>query len=262
MLTVTDMILRISTTYWRIVIAAVTGGVWSCIVELGIVQNVWFVSVGTYIVISFLMMRICVGRGRLLSLVKSVFVLYMVSAVLGGLLHLFYYMTKTGYVVRTVALGNGLLLGLLLVSVLLLAVLIRQFNAYRVYGAKVFQGVIVFGGKQVTVKALLDTGNVLMDPYYKKPVHIMERGLLFGGADASCMENAAEGNALAKKLHYVPFHSLGCSDGCLAVIMADSMSLSDGKNVRTWEHVLIGLYQQKLSSDGAYQMLLHGSLRF
>ncbi len=98
-------------------------------------------------------------------------------------------------------------------------------------------------GKQIQVKALIDTGNKLYT--YGKPVHIIEE---------NCFDFEVQPSL------YIPFQSLGKDVGVVPAIKADKMRIVTSSNEILLVHSIIGLSARKLSKDGSYQMLLHSSV--
>lgn len=268
LLVITDGFLKNSATYFRIAIAAAVGAVWACIAETGIIGNVLVKDIFTYFVISAVMAGICAGRCTAKKLVKSVFTLIAVSSFIGGMAGMLYWHTAAGYYVRTAAVKSSWLFVSLMLSLMAVTVVLREYIVRRTYADGIYNVRIDFGEISLEVKGMADTGNVLTDNVTAKPVHIIDRACLgafgdniFKGIPSVCMDI---------KLHYVPFSSVGCREGCIAVAVARSMCIEgnrDNKNGRGnahnsiyLENVPIGISMTPLSQDGVYQMLINGAV--
>jgi len=62
--------------------------------------------------------------------------------------------------------------------------------------------VLEFGDRKLFATALMDTGNKLYDPFYHKPVILVDEKMI-GEMLTYCKEKCPE------KLHFIPFHSVG-----------------------------------------------------
>ena len=54
--------------------------------------------------------------------------------------------------------------------------------------------------------------------------------------------------------------ALGAEDGLLAVMDVDEMILQDGRQMRRYEHMAVGIAQKGLLEDKEYDLILHASL--
>lgn len=244
--------LKYSATYFRIFIAATIGAAWSCIAMTVPIHNLVVKNICTYILVSFIMIRICANKSSIKDIMKGVVALYVVAFVIGGGCHMLYYYTKAGYYINTVILNDRLLMFAIFLSVILLISIAGYLNRYFVYDTKLYNVRINIGEQHVDVKAILDTGNVLQDPIYHKPVNVIEY---------EAVKNIFKIDDCTKvKYHMIPFHSLGCECGCIEVIMVDDMYIyRDGKTI-VRNKALMGMYKQQLSGDHAYQMLLNSEM--
>ena len=100
---------------------------------------------------------------------------------------------------------------------------------------------ISYKDRKIKVKALVDTGNSLYEPFTKKPVSIIEK------------KEIRKWDFSDMKFIYIPFNSIGEKDGLLKAVIADSMEV-DRNNI---EKPIIGIFDGKLSRNGRYNMILH-----
>lgn len=122
--------------------------------------------------------------------------------------------------------------------------------SYIVYLRRIeeFQCRVTFylDGEKYSLKALIDSGNSLMDPDTGKPVCIMERSII---------EPLLKKRGLAM-LSFVPYNSLGNVNGELPTVQLGRICIH--RNTEKWvEKPVIGICSQKLSSGGEYQMILN-----
>lgn len=245
-------ILGYTATYPRIATSATLGATYACIVEVGKFGNTLPGKVCTYIFIAAIMVKICAGKCNIKKWIRDTFIMYAIAAILGGGGHMLFYYTSTGYFIQTVIISNhSLTLSLLAGSILIIAIE-NYINVKKIYEQKMYRVMLVIKGQKITVRAFYDTGNVLRDPFILKPVHIVEEKSL-----EPILKEIEDYTQV--KMHIVPFSSMGCENGILNVITADSMYIYEGERVKIIEKPLIGLTKQQLSQDGAYEMLINGS---
>lgn len=115
---------------------------------------------------------------------------------------------------------------------------------------------IMWNYRICSVPAIIDTGNNLYTPYDRRPVHIVEE---------SCLLNPGEMEELLlknpEKIAFVPYSSLGNTNGIIRVIEADKLEIVRGTHTYPVYHQKLGLTDQKLSSSGKWKMLLHREIK-
>ncbi len=118
----------------------------------------------------------------------------------------------------------------------------RQNALYRV--------AIVEQGQQIEVRALLDTGNALTEPFSGKPVSVIESKVWH----LVCREQTPE------SFRVIPFHSIGQEHGILRGAQIDELIIWAGDRKIVQKQAVIALYDGSLSKDESYQMILHQGL--
>lgn len=263
LLVIASGFLKTSTTYTRAAVAAAVGAVWACVVETGIIKNVFIRDIFTYILVCAAMAAICYGCRRISGLIKPVFVFIILASSIGGAANLLYRHTVIGFWFRTMALDNMGLFVCLLAAMIALTIVLRQFLLQNTYGGKIHNVKIDFGGFVLEVKGLADTGNVLRDPFCNKPVHVIEKSCLIKDKNNTDIYEKLLAVCKDIKLHYISFSSVGCENRCMPVIMAKTLCISmedSNKNNICLNDVPIGISETKLSSDGIYQMLINSEV--
>ena len=56
------------------------------------------------------------------------------------------------------------------------------------------------------------------------------------------------------RIRFVPYRALGAEDGLLAVMDVDEMILQDGRQMRRYEHMAVGIAQKGLLEDKEYDL--------
>lgn len=119
------------------------------------------------------------------------------------------------------------------------------------------------GGRTAHVKALLDSGNQLVQPMTAKPVHIVDlqeiEKLL---TDAETRElrqllDLTPTGSPSGKFTCIPYHSIGGAEGVLPAMTLDLMCVKHGESAQSTREVLVAVSKKAVSSRGEYQMILH-----
>lgn len=125
-----------------------------------------------------------------------------------------------------------------------------------------------FGTRSCNGKGFLDTGNGLRDPLTNRPVVVAEYELIrnclpedFKQVLDICqnendMLDGLSRSSWANRLRIIPFSSIGRRNGILVGIRADTVLVDTGKSDVAHNNVVVGIYREKLSRDGSYQMLI------
>jgi len=142
---------------------------------------------------------------------------------------------------------------------------------------------IYYREEAVGLTALLDTGNTLREPLSQKPVIIVEFSvvkdfmpdsfkLAFYESGEACprasgsvpdcaldsfTDSAGVPDGFAARIRMIPFESIGRENGMLLGFRPDKTEIIRENGNATPCDVIIGIYNRKLSSDGAYQCLLN-----
>lgn len=255
---------------WRLGLSASVGALFSFAVlypELN-----WSTGFVVKMFLSLVMMYVAFGRLPLRRFAACVMYFYLVSFVLGG-------------AVMAIAFNsNGLFgnfnlarilpdIGYILVSVFILGSFLAHWGSYVMKSRIVqnwfkFQMTIQVQNQQVSVRALVDTGNQLRDPLSGWPVLVVEKsaisgllpeglmGILEGEVDYDClMKQQQEG--WIERIKLIPFNSLGAKNGLLLGFRPDKVVVMQEGSEQVLERVIIGVTEETLSPQGNYQALLH-----
>lgn len=98
----------------------------------------------------------------------------------------------------------------------------------------------------VCIKAIVDTGNSLIEPISKKPVCLVEQSVLEG--------LIPEDNVFVRA---IPYRSVGCEQGILYGVEIAELHITYGTEQFFLQKVICAGVGHKLSTKGKYQMILH-----
>lgn len=256
----------------RLILAALFGGVWACLVTVNSQLSrpwfaPWFGTLLTWTAVSFLMVKVAFGS-RGIRVFQEQMTLFAMTFVVGGAVDAVYYHSSLGTFVRNrvfhyesqsvsaVTLLAGVALGAAGISLGLRAWRshLRAPDLRRVK--------LCFRGKTLELCALYDTGNRLKDPVFGRPVHVLEleaAGALLSAEECRFLAHfseTAECQAAFPMVHAIPYCSVGQDNGLMPAIFLDEMWL-EGEELLRLERPLIGFSFHPLNQERQYQMILH-----
>ena len=113
--------------------------------------------------------------------------------------------------------------------------------------------VLEFEDRKLFATALMDTGNKLYDPFYHKPVILVDEKMIREML-AYCREKHPE------KLHFIPFHSVGRDHGLLEGITFDCVSIRWQNKQMKFREVIGAAAKENLYKGKEYQVIFHCGL--
>ncbi len=113
--------------------------------------------------------------------------------------------------------------------------------------------VLEFGDRKVFATALMDTGNRLYDPFYHKPVILVEERMM-----KDVMEECRKIHP--ERMQYVPYHSVGKKNGMLEGIMFDYVSIQWQEKQMRFSKVIAVATREELYRGKEYQVIFHCGL--
>ncbi len=100
-------------------------------------------------------------------------------------------------------------------------------------------------GKSVCLQALIDSGNLLRDPYTGRAVSMIDKTVF------------AEAYSLAQAVRLIPYESLGCDHGLLPAVTAAELSFVYTGCTRRVPQAVLGLADHALFEKKPYQMIIN-----
>lgn len=252
LLLLTAKILRVRPEWRRVILAAVTGACWACIVVWmqsrqgmqdaysgGWISDLlrWGQLAGNGF-LTACMTRIAFGKKRPEEFLKNLVVFWIVSIAAGGLFEAVWFV-KNRSLLRFLCCAAGMYFGGRAAVIFLQERMRIQKNLYEV--------TLYYQGRKEQVTALLDTGNQLFEPYGHQPVHVISK------------EAASRLCEKVTRVIYIPYSAVGTGYGLLPGIQVDAMDVKkEGKLIRHWEFPWLAISREPLSVCHQYEMLLHG----
>lgn len=221
---------------WRIVLAAVLGGIGAVLVLiLGIKYGILYILAVLAIDIMMLFVTTRANIRELLIGIVYFHAMAFVYAKLDACVERLG--VPEGFRTITPAVCTGIIM------------LISKYQS-RKRSQRIYMVAITENGENVEMKALFDTGNSLMEPISGKPVSIIE-------------ENETTKLWLEmqpQKYKIIPFRSIGKEHGILEGTMVDELIIWKDDRQIIKKDAVVALYKGKLSKDGSYQMILNQEL--
>lgn len=114
------------------------------------------------------------------------------------------------------------------------------------------------------IRAIIDTGNFLMDPITKTPVAIVEREKLQELLPKSILNykiNSENNNNMTNneefhRIRLIPFKSIGEENGLLVGVKVDKAIISYQGIDISIKKIIIGIYNERLNNNGSYSALI------
>lgn len=119
------------------------------------------------------------------------------------------------------------------------------YQQIRKQNKDIYMVELVHGDRKLSVKAFYDSGNHLKDLYTKKGVHIISEKLL------------KELSLIEEKKVYIPYQSLGNSNGLIEVYYMDSLHIYGQKNMIEQHKIPVGVAKEDLFLNKSYEMILN-----
>lgn len=252
---ITSRIAKVKKKRIRQLAGAGCGALYSVIVIKPLTNHLFKITL-VNILIAAVMVLISFGFTSASVYIKNVFLLFVVSFTMSGIINYLYYSTVIGKYVRNVLSGNSNKVvnarKFILVSVLayiLLSAIVRIIFSIRKDMELYYDVKITFRGKSVVVRGLYDTGNGLTEPVSGKMVHIAEYKIL---------KPLLEGDEKAKEnIYVIPFRSIGEEDGIMYGIRMDEMVVLVDDEPKFLYNPIIGIYTGNVSKRGNYSVILN-----
>lgn len=209
------------------------------LVLLIFIRNYLLYCLITHFLLNTVMVYVCFGRCSRKEFIENFAVTYFIVILLGGILE---WLQGSGIFPQIFFLM--VLAGIAGICVVLFY-LMRRKN----FGNHIVEVRIRKDCRNMELKGYWDSGNQLRDPYTGQGISIL--------SNAKAREFVDEKR---DRIRFVPYRSLGETEGLLAVLDVDEMVLLDGRRRQELRHMAIGIAQKGLLEDKAYDMILHASL--
>ena len=214
---------------------------------------------------------------ELREFVKLVFLSHISAFAVGGLGMAVFYFTNISDVVGNMVgftienFSFKILLSSSCISYIIIKLSIACYRRTLVKKQIFYPVKIFFNEQEISLNALLDTGNSLSDPINNSPVIICEfdaiKNFLPNSLKVHFYENREnefdfisdnlEDMEFFGRVRMIPFASLGKQHGILIGFRPDKVEIDNDSKIISLSNTIIGIYNFKFSKDGRYKGLLN-----
>ncbi len=227
------LILRRQTDLKRLLISSSIGSI--TILSMFIELNSFLLFI-IKILISLIMVYITFGYKNIKYTLKNLFYLYTSSIILGGFLYFlnlqFSYNNK-GLVFYFNGLSINVIILIILSPIIIYAYIKQALELKNNYSNYYNIDIYLKNGLVIPTTAFLDTGNILEDPYKKRPIILLNKEILKIDYEKD-------------KILLVPYDTLN-NHGLLKCIIPDKIFI---QGVGFRNNFLVGLSNEKIKIDG------------
>lgn len=192
------------------------------------------------------------------DIAKMSLVMYFFTLFLGGIISYLYINNalvayiriKMNRIIRTYPLIH--LLNLIVIASFslfisrLIKIIIKKIILVQVKNRAILDVIVINKGVEIKMKALLDTGNNLVEPITKKAVSVVEADVL-----------RRMGNQKIEKMYCIPYISVGANDKSLYAIIVDKLIIITNNEQFVENDAMLGIYNGKLSSKDEFSMIIN-----
>lgn len=268
----TGIVAKIQIKHIRLIIASLLGAIYTVISYMKVLEI--YSNFLLKLLLSIIIIYIAYNPQRMRKMWKMLLIFYMVSFVFGGAAFALIYFIKP----QDIIMKNGLFLGTYPLKTVILGAIVAFsliIGTFKILKSKISKKSIIcnieinLNNKKIKTNALIDTGNMLKEPFSNTPVVVIEKTLLYdcmpkeilnhldeiiGGDFKNIPEKIQE--KYISKLKLIPFSSLGKQNGMLLGIKPQYIKIIKEEEIKTKENVILGIYQQSLTKKGEYQAII------
>lgn len=250
----------------RILLASIIGGTYAVISFMSILEE--YSSITLKVALSISMVYLSFYPKNVKILFKQLLIFYLTSFTFGGVAFALLYILKP----QDILMKNGLLLGTYPIKIAFLGGILGYIIlniSFKIIKGKISKKdmfceiEICINDKNVIIKGMLDTGNLLREPITNAPVIVVEATSLENVIPIQILRNVQailkgeeviiKEKEYMSKIRVIPFTSLGKQNGILLGIKSDYIILNEQNRIND---VIIGIYEKSLTKSGNYTALI------
>ena len=255
----------------RIILASAIGAIY--VIVAYITKAKIYSNIFIKILLSVLIVYVAFNPQKVQNLWKYFIIFQLTTCLFGGVAYSMIYLIKP----QNIFIQNGMFVGDYAMKTIFLGAVIGVILvilSVKIIKSKIFPKDMIYEiqikifGEQIKLQAMIDTGNLLKEPFTGIPVIVVEKNALYEIIPMELLENLEEilmGNMekiseetrqkYAPRLKVIPFSSLGKQNGMLVGVKADEVII-EGEYPKKIEPSIIGIYDKSLTKRGEYKALL------
>ena len=263
----TAYIIKIKIKHLRILASSMIGAIYAILAYSGIFEM--YANIFVKIILSICMVYIAYNPKNIKGIIKELIVFYLVSFTLGGCAFALLYIVKP----QDIFIKDGVFIGTYPIKIVLLGGVVGftiTYISFKVVKNRMNKSELIYEiyirleEKELRLKVMLDTGNMLKDPISNSPVALIDKTKLYELLPKEILDNSKEmlGGEFKEqdeidykyksRLRIIPFTSVGKQNGMLLGIKADEIRIITDVEEIINEKAKIGIYDRKFSKTDKY----------
>lgn len=267
----TVLISKSPKSYLRMFLASLIGAVYATleyILKVNIYSNIILKTI-----LSIIIVHIAFNPQDVKKMCKQLVLFYVTTFTFGGIATYLIYVLKP----QNIIIKNGMYVGTYVLKVIFVGAIIGTIIlaiAFKMAKNKLTKKDMIckvkikLNGKEETVEAMVDTGNMLKEPITGTPVVVVERTSLYELLPKEILNNTESilggdfekipeeiKNEYVPKLKLIPFASLGKQNGMLVGIKPEKIEVIN-EQTEEEKNAIIGIYNKSLTKKGEYKALI------
>ena len=265
----TEIIIKVNAKQRRLVISSLLGSIYvimSYISGIEIYMNQILKTT-----LSIVMVYIAFFPKNLKMLLKEIIIFYLTSFCFGGAAYYLLYYIKPVQInnINKILTGSYPIKIAILGGILGFFIIIISFKIIKnkIGKSSIFYNIdIGLNNKICSLKVILDTGNLLVEPITSSPVIIVEKeaikeiiseDVLEKLLSFSYVNNSKElPEEIRTRCRFIPFSSIGKKNGMIIGIKPDYIKIHEEDNELIRKNVIVGISNVPLSKNGTYSGLI------
>lgn len=270
----TARLTRYSYSKAKLALASVLGAVYAVLSYFP--QYSYLYSFFMKILFSLLIIIVAYTPAYFHLLLKLTGIFYIVSFVFGGAAFgLFYFINGLTLTSNGISFIKDFPAKILAAAIIIASITIKYSWDYVQHRIKrerlIIRVELCFDKRQLSLDALVDTGNSLKDPITNAPVMITDYSMIkellpediqtifekSGENDLNAIAEIMSISKWATRFRLIPFKSLGRENGMLVGFKPDAVTIFDNDRKIQLNNIVIAIYRKNLSTDREYSALIH-----
>ena len=267
----TGTISKVKISYLRIFCSSLIGAIYA-ITEYTFKLNIYS-NIIIKTILSVIIIYVAFNPQNIKKMCKQLIIFYVTTFTFGGIATYLIYVLKP----QNIIIKNGMYVGTYVLKVIFIGAIIGTiilFIAFKQVKSKITkkdmicQIKIKINGKEKTLDAMVDTGNMLKEPITGTPVAVVERTSLYDLLPKEILNNTESilggdfknipediKREYIPKLKIIPFASLGKQNGMLIGIKPEKIEIINEQTEEN-KNAIIGIYNKSLTKKGEYNALI------
>ncbi len=267
----TGLISKSKKSYIRMFLASLIGAIYATleyVLKVNIYSNIILKTI-----LSIIIVYVAFYPQDVKKMCKQLLLFYVTTFTFGGIATYLIYVLKP----QNIIIKNGMYVGTYVLKVIFIGAIVGTIilvTAFKMAKNKLTKKDMIckvkikLNGKEETVEAMVDTGNMLKEPITGTPVVVVERTSLYELLPKEILNNTESilggdfekipeeiKNEYVPKLKLIPFASLGKQNGMLVGIKPEKIEVIN-EQAEEEKNAIIGIYNKSLTKKGEYKALI------